>query len=65
MASEMNPAVARPEHSNDHQYPVGTAGFNCSSLGLGIFLIFSTESEGLIRDLLLLTPEAYFGNGGR
>ena len=32
MAFEMNPAVARPEHSNDHQNPVGTAGFNCSSI---------------------------------
>ena len=33
----------------------------------GIFLIFSTESEGLASEsaFTLLTPEAYFGNGGR
>ena len=33
----------------------------------GIFLIFSTESEGLASEsaFTLLTPEAYFGNGRR
>ena len=67
MAFEVNPAVARPEHWNEHQNPVGTAGFYCSSLLDWGDFPNSTESEGRASEsaFTLLASEAYFGNGGR